>query len=73
VSGIARHWPAGLYWQWKWAGGVDLVTKGKMSQPIAFILLFALSIVGVAIIQDSLNKAAAAQQQGFLPRAQAIG
>jgi uncharacterized protein DUF4234 len=61
---------ANIYWTWKWAGGVDHVTRSKMSQPITFIMVYVLSIIGIAIVQDSLNKAAAAP--GFLPRAQAI-
>ena len=61
---------ASIYWMWKWAGGVDHVTRSKMSQPITFIMVYVLSIIGIAIVQDSLNKAAAAP--GFLPRAQAI-
>ena len=51
---------ANIYWIWKWAGGVEHVTKGKMSQVIAFILVALLSIVGVVIVQLELNKQATA-------------
>lgn len=57
---------ASIYWMWKWAGGVEHVTRGKFSQAVAFILVFLLGLIGMAIIQDSLNKSPAA-----LPQAQA--
>jgi len=56
---------ANIYWMWKWAGGVEHVTRGKTSQVIAFILVFVLGIIGMAIIQSSFNEA------GGLPSAQA--
>lgn len=46
-----------IWWQWKYAEGVEKYTHGKCSQVIAFILLFLLSMIGAAIIQDYLNKA----------------
>jgi len=57
---------ASIYWMWKWAGGVEHVTRGKFSQAVSFILVFLLGLIGMAIIQDSLNKSPAA-----LPQAQA--
>jgi hypothetical protein len=57
---------ASIYWMWKWAGGVEHVTRGKFSQAVGFILVFLLGLIGMAIIQDSLNKAPSA-----LPQAQA--
>ena len=47
---------ASIYWMWKWAGGVDRVTKGKSSQATTFILVFLLSVIGMAIVQSALNK-----------------
>ena len=44
-----------LYWLWKYCQGVDKVTEGKMSAPVAFILFFVLSLIGMAIIQNSFN------------------
>ncbi|HUC90193.1 MAG TPA: DUF4234 domain-containing protein [Patescibacteria group bacterium] len=44
-----------IWWFWKYCEGVDQVTKGKMSQVIAFILIFVLGTIGMAIIQDSFN------------------
>src|SRR5690348_3347878 len=60
---------ANIYWQWKWAGGVEHVTRGKMSQVIAFILMFVLGIIGMAIIQSSLNKAVDEGVPGAMPQA----
>ncbi len=45
-----------IYWTWKFCGGVSHVTNGTNSQAVNFLLLWLLSIIGVAIIQDSLNK-----------------
>lgn len=59
-----------IYWMWKYSGGVDLVTKGKLNQVISFVLLFVLGIIGMAIIQDGFNKVA---DQGQLPNARAMG
>jgi len=60
---------ANLYWQWKWAGGVEHVTRGKMSQAVAFILVFLLGLIGMAIIQSSFNKAIDEGVGGQLPQA----
>ena len=45
-----------IWWIWKYAGGVEKVTKSAMSQVVAFIVLFILGVIGMAIIQDSFNK-----------------
>lgn len=45
-----------IYWQWKWCGGVEHFTRGRMSQAVAFLLMFFLGMIGAAIIQDSFNK-----------------
>jgi hypothetical protein len=58
------------WWMWKYAGGVEHVTRGKTSQVIAFILMFVLSVIGYGIIQDAFNKVA---DQGQLPNARAMG
>lgn len=56
-----------IFWTWKFAGGVEHVTRGKMSQVIAFILLFVLGLIGMAIIQAELNKVEGTP--GALPQA----
>ena len=45
-----------IWWLWEYAGGVEKVTKNAYSQAVAFILLFLLSAIGDAIIQDGFNK-----------------
>ena len=44
-----------FYWMWKFSEGVEHVTKERMSGPVAFLLLFFLSVIGMAIVQSSLN------------------
>ena len=44
-----------IWWTWKLSEGVEQVTQGKMSGIVAFLLLFFISFVGGAVIQDSLN------------------
>jgi hypothetical protein len=60
---------ANIYWYWKWCGGVDHVTGGKMSQPVTFLLSVLLSLIGMAIIQDALNQAIDRGLPGRLPQA----
>ncbi len=47
-----------IWWVWKYCEGVEKTTNKDMSGPVAFILLFVLSIIGMAIIQTSFNKVA---------------
>jgi hypothetical protein len=47
---------ANWYWIWKWAGGVEHITQGRSARGATFALMF-LNIIGMAIVQDSLNKA----------------
>jgi Domain of unknown function (DUF4234) len=44
-----------IWWLWKYSEGVEMVTGQKMSGILSFILLWLLSFVGEAIIQDSFN------------------
>ena len=45
-----------IYWMWKFCEGVEKVTRGGLSGPVAFLLIFFLSVIGMAIVQNSLNK-----------------
>ncbi|MFC2027341.1 zinc-ribbon domain-containing protein [Chloroflexota bacterium] len=45
-----------FWWMWKFSEGIEQVTQGRMTGPIAFLLLFFLGLIGGAIIQDTLNK-----------------
>lgn len=50
--------PIANIWQvWKWCGGVEHVTGGRLTQPVAFLLRVFLHVIGAAIIQAELNKA----------------
>jgi len=48
---------ANLYWIWKWCGGIEYITKEKMTAPVAFLLHAFLPLIGMAILQDTMNKA----------------
>ncbi len=47
---------ANFYWWWRFSEGVELVTDRGMSAIAAFLLVLFLSVIGLAIIQSSLNK-----------------
>lgn len=46
------------YWLWKFCEGIELVTNKGMTAPIAFLLVFFLGPIGMAIIQNELNNVA---------------
>jgi hypothetical protein len=60
---------ANIYWLWKWAGGVEHVSRGKMSQAVAFLVAWLLPYIGTAILQDTLNKSIDAGLPSALPEA----
>ncbi|HKE16695.1 MAG TPA: DUF4234 domain-containing protein [Kofleriaceae bacterium] len=65
-----------IWWQWKWAGGVEHVTRGRMTQVTSFVLLFVLSLfgvgfIGMAVVQSALNEAIR-HEPGQIPHARAI-
>jgi hypothetical protein len=47
-----------IWWLWKYSEGVEVSTRNGLSSPIAFILLFVLGLIGMAIIQNQFNKVA---------------
>ena len=57
-----------LYWYWKWCGGIEYVTGGKLSQVLAFVLIALLGFIGMAIVQAELNKAIDRGVSGQLPQ-----
>jgi hypothetical protein len=63
---------ANIWWYWMWSGGVEHVTRAKLTQVTSFILMFLLSIIGVAIVQATLNETIRSGM-GQMPRARAIG
>ena len=50
---------ANIWWLWKYSQGVEKVTDNQLSTAVAFILLWILSIIGQAIVQDAFNKVGA--------------
>jgi hypothetical protein len=61
---------ANIWWMWKYSEGVEVVTRKEMTGVIAFILLFLLGIIGMAILQVTFNKVASSG--AAIPPAQAI-
>jgi len=55
-----------IYWIWKYCEGVETVTERQMSGPVAFLLLWLLGVIGVAILQIQFNKV---PEQPQLPEA----
>lgn len=49
---------ANIIYMWKWAGGVEHVTRGASSQVSTFLLISFLSVFGMAIVASQLNKIA---------------
>ncbi len=45
-----------IYWLWKYSEGVEKVTVGQTSGVLAFVLLFLLGLIGMAIVQNEFNK-----------------
>lgn len=49
---------ANIWWTWKYAEGVERVTSGGLSAGVAFLLLWLLGLIGMAIVQSAFNKVA---------------
>jgi hypothetical protein len=58
-----------LYWLWKWCGGIEHITREKMTAPVAFLLHVMLPMIGMMILQDTMNKAVDRGLPGALPEA----
>ncbi|MDR0591134.1 MAG: DUF4234 domain-containing protein [Candidatus Nomurabacteria bacterium] len=46
----------GIWWFWKYSVGVNQFTKGKLSAPVTFLLIWLLTLIGYAIVQDTFNR-----------------
>jgi hypothetical protein len=46
---------ANIYWLWKYSEGVESVTSKEMSAGLAFVLIFLLGVIGMAIVQSKFN------------------
>lgn len=60
---------ANLYWIWKWCGGIELISREKMTAPVAFLLHALLPLIGMAILQDTMNRAVRQGLPNQLPMA----
>lgn len=60
---------ANIYWVWKWCVGVEHVSRGKMSAPVALLLMLLLHFIGTAIMQVTFNEVADERARGNLPQA----
>jgi hypothetical protein len=58
---------ANLYWLWCYSQGVEKVTGGKLSGILAFVLLFLLGVIGMAIVQSEFNKVGAVPATAAAP------
>jgi hypothetical protein len=54
---------ANIFWMWKLAEGIGVVTKGKAGGAVGFILLWFLGPIGDMILQGSLNEVAGGAMQ----------
>ena len=48
-----------IYWLFRYSQGVEVVTRNEMSTAVAFILLFLLGSIGMAVIQAKFNSVSA--------------
>ena len=60
---------ANIYWIWKWCTGIEHITKEKMTAPVALLLHVMLPLIGMAILQDTMNQAVRRGLPGALPQA----
>ena len=44
-----------IWWLWKYSEGVEMVSGGKLSTIMSFVLQFLIGTIGAAIVQDSFN------------------
>lgn len=47
-----------IYWMWEYSKGVERVSDSKMTAGVAFLLLFLLGVIGMAIVQVTFNEIA---------------
>ena len=49
---------ANVWWGWRFCGGVELATRGRLSQALTFLLFVVLGLFTIRIVQDAFNKQA---------------
>lgn len=45
-----------FWWLWRWCGGVEKMTRGRLPQAVCFLMCW-LSVIGAAIVQNAFNQA----------------
>ncbi len=58
---------ASIWWEWKFALGVEEATKNGLGRHAAFCLLLLLGGIGAAIVQNALNQATDSASQRVTP------
>jgi len=58
-----------IWWQWKYCEGVETVSRGKLSGAVSFLLIFLLSVIGMAIVQTTFNEVTDSPE---IPKAQVV-
>jgi hypothetical protein len=56
-----------LYWYWRYSEAVQIVTKGKTTAAVSFLLLFFLGMIGQAVLQSAFNQVEVPENTGALP------
>src|SRR5665213_1590868 len=56
-----------IYWLWKYSEGVEKATGGATSGVLAFVMLFLLGVIGMAILQNEFNKLSGQAPVGAAP------
>lgn len=55
ILAILAAIPISFYWFLKFSKAIDQYTNGKMGTGVTFLLVWALHLIGVAVIQDTFN------------------
>jgi len=63
---------AGIYWHWKFAEGVEYVSRGKLQGIAVFLLMFVFPIIGIAVVQSTFNSVSDMPAQPSLPYARVM-
>jgi len=56
-------WFVALYWLYKYSEGVDHVTGGQTAAILAFLVLWLIGPIGMAIVQAGFNKVGASESK----------
>lgn len=60
---------ANIWWKWKYCEGLEHVTRGRVTAPVAFLYALLFNVIAIAVFQHLLNEAEPAPS---IPRAQVV-